>query len=312
MKSQVLSIALFMLTAMASGQNLVPNGSFEEYQDCPMTLDALYECDHWFSALWTPDYFNACNTGGLGVPSNIPGYQWAYHGQAYAGLVTFTQSSLDYREIIGVELVNALIEGENTYFSFWYSRGEDQAMSRASNNLGLKFCFDDDITNETLVNNQALMKVDTIVYDSLHWHRLKGSFTPQMAYTHLVIGNFFDDENTLSEPNGPGFSQSAYYYIDDVRVSPDSAFVNAVGLEKIRSIPQVKLYPTYSDDWIRLDGMGQYSRLQMISSQGIEVMRLENGKLPKEIRLSTHPSGMYFLRLEHSDGQIQVFKYFKK
>ena len=68
-------------------QNIVPNPSFETYTNCPTGLGTgNLECTPWVTpTLGTEDYFNACNTGDVGVPANLFGNQAAHTGDAYVG-----------------------------------------------------------------------------------------------------------------------------------------------------------------------------------------------------------------------------------
>lgn len=93
MKCKVLFLFFFSCLAISlCGQNLVPNPSFEEYTECPLSVAGLGPvAESWYSWNETPDYFNACSNdigGNAGTPNNTWGFQWPITGVAYASLAT--------------------------------------------------------------------------------------------------------------------------------------------------------------------------------------------------------------------------------
>ena len=86
---------LFHMSILA--QNLVPNPSFEAHIKCDSSAAGWIEpdCPPWHNANPpTQPYYNACLTIHFpthGVPNNV-GYQWAYTGDAYAGINCFHNS----------------------------------------------------------------------------------------------------------------------------------------------------------------------------------------------------------------------------
>src|SRR5262249_851031 len=101
-------------SSSVSGQNLLPNGSFELYYSCPTHTNEVDSCKGWHGVLNTPDYFNTCSNYPVSIPDNIAGDQLPFEGNAYAGLATYTAPNSNYREIIGSQLIGTLIPG-NTY-----------------------------------------------------------------------------------------------------------------------------------------------------------------------------------------------------
>ena len=83
-----ISVALTSVL-LSAGQNLVPNGSFEEYTSCPELISSVFLTGWTNLHTTSADYFNACNLNGVAdVPLNQFGYQYASDGQAYVGLAT--------------------------------------------------------------------------------------------------------------------------------------------------------------------------------------------------------------------------------
>src|SRR6266568_4143817 len=87
-----LVILIYLFTSQwMTGQNLVPNPSFEIYDKCPNQYLATYRkmlVPGWLLPTGaTPDYFNSCTKIQVGVPENFMGYCFAKEGQAYAGII---------------------------------------------------------------------------------------------------------------------------------------------------------------------------------------------------------------------------------
>jgi OOP family OmpA-OmpF porin len=94
-------ICLLLCCSQLKAQNLVPNPSFEDYNNCPSSISNGYPIAYspayhnfptalyWVTPLiTTPDYFNICDTTkqGHGVPDNSAGFQIPHSGNAYAGM----------------------------------------------------------------------------------------------------------------------------------------------------------------------------------------------------------------------------------
>ena len=121
-----LAIFLFLLCSVSAvqGQNLVPNGGFENHRACPgdYTQDpAEFYVDSWSSPnIGTPDYFNVCSHGEADVPHNWAGVSDPYEGVGYAGLYMWFATSKNYREYLQAELSESLVKDTLYYLEFHY------------------------------------------------------------------------------------------------------------------------------------------------------------------------------------------------
>lgn len=96
----------------------------------------------------------------------------------------------------------------------------------ASNKIGVLFTNDEyeSLSNPApLPANFAHFYSNTIITDTLDWTIISGSFIADSAYKYIMIGNFFDNNQTayltvLDSLLG----ECSYYFIDDVCVSTDS------------------------------------------------------------------------------------------
>jgi hypothetical protein len=93
MKMRLLAFAgLLALAPPAFGQNLIPNGDFEDLHDCPRTVGEIEIARGWHNGALTPDLFSDCTNGqdnGLNVPDTYVGTQTPASGHCFAGLVLF-------------------------------------------------------------------------------------------------------------------------------------------------------------------------------------------------------------------------------
>jgi hypothetical protein len=56
-----------LIALNVSAQNIVPNSSFEDYDDCPAGA-GNFTISTWYKVGGSPDYYNQCGTFGVGVP----------------------------------------------------------------------------------------------------------------------------------------------------------------------------------------------------------------------------------------------------
>ncbi|MBK9729839.1 MAG: T9SS type A sorting domain-containing protein [Chitinophagaceae bacterium] len=220
----------FLLLGICQAQNLVPNGSFEEYDACPTGINQVDTCKYWFpfggiyGVPGSPDYFNVCALSIASIPDNAFGTQPAYEGNAYMGLYTF-EYSYGYREYIGTSLLDTMQPGKHYSVSMRISRGNlvpgGTDATVASNKMGMRLTTLSYPPGSILpVNNSAQLYEDSIIVDSVNWVLLHWNFIADSAYTHVYIGNFFDSDHTdtlrVEVIIPPG---RAYYFIDSVSIN---------------------------------------------------------------------------------------------
>lgn len=302
----------------AEAQNLVPNGSFEEVVNCPSTLDALhYDCAYWYKSIQvpgeemynnpSPDWYHECGTADLLTPPTVSfgGYQEPYDGEAYAGIITYHEGDNNYREILGVELIEPLISGEVYNISFLVSRGTMLGYTMASNRLGVKLSNDAVFENsQNLINNFAHFSVDTLITDTINWQFLEFSFTPDQNYSFIHIGNFFDDDNVLTEDDGDEFAVLAYYLIDDVRI--EAVPLGTIDLNK----KLFSISPNPCGDYLTIDSERS---IRSYSIMNINGSKLQSGSTnfnkTTSINISEIKQGIYIIKLidENTNYYYQTF-----
>ena len=217
----IVLIALVWFSNAASGQNLVPNPSFETYTSCPNAVSMISLASPWVApSMGSPDYFNSCSSSvAVDVPYNFPGYQYPLVGEGYAGCYTRAVSALpQYREYIQAELTAPLEAGKCYHVGFFINLSNEGC---ATQHFGAYL-------SETAPYNpggvgyfDVIPQIDSpggYLKDTLNWVEISGFFNAQGGEQYITIGNFFSDAQTPLDPacgNPPSFS---YYYIDSVYV----------------------------------------------------------------------------------------------
>lgn len=250
---------IFSLTSsfIYAQQNLVPNGSFEEYEFCPFGTNNPNAVKLWYNpTAASPDYYNACANNGGGVPENDWGYQYAQDGNAYIGLVSYTSSTMDYREYMQVHLSKKLEAGKSYCWSFWISLID--SVDYASNNVGIGLS-QVPVTNSSIYTNLPISSSsfdNEITYDTKNWKEVSGIYTAIGNEEYLTVGNFFDDQNTqtVQVTSGAMGGPYAYYYIDNIYLgdcvpqannpnifTPDNDGINDIFFIESKNVLDVKL-----------------------------------------------------------------------
>ncbi len=233
----VVCFCLFITFNHAAAQNLVPNPSFEEMNDCPSISPVLgppggnISVRDWYTANGgSTDYFHKCanptNRGTQnGVPVNFPGYQEARTGDGYVGGHIFLYQAppkpyREYREYIQAQLTTPLIAGHEYFVRFWVARS-NRYQEYIIDHFGAHFSTFQIFGGGGTTLAGLPVHVDNtpgnFLRDTGSWTPISGTFTAAGGEAYIVIGNFQYAQNQQYERGG-GNDNSAYYYIDDVCV----------------------------------------------------------------------------------------------
>ena len=277
LKHIVLLIITIFWAVHSTAQNLVKNGSFEEYYFCPVMWQGNIDtCKNWFQPLKTStsDWFNECAAwaanGGMGAPKNIFGYQYARTGNGYAGIAGYLYRGpvyINQREYIETQLSEPL-ERKRYCVRFFVSLA-DTVGRFAINNMSAYFTNDSVLSDGffldyPFIEAQAQVSSPPNQYlnDYQNWMEISGSFVAQGGEKFLTIGNFKKDSNILIQIANPQVTfPSAYYYIDDVSVYPCDAPIYSAyaGIDTTICIDstyilQTSPRPQYEYAWLTLNG----------------------------------------------------------
>ena len=214
-------------------QNLVHNGSFEDFVECPVKMSNLNrDAEYWNApTLGTTDYFNECSRTKLGIPMNFKGKQEAFEGSAYAGLYLFAPK--DYREYIQVALTETLQKGHRYQLSLSLSLAEksDGAvmdMGAVFSEKPLTVHTKRQLSNSALASKNikathAKQFTSSGFYDDKkEWMQISLEIVAKGFENHLILGNFKSNGGTnyLNYKEASGKTEGySYYYIDDVSLN---------------------------------------------------------------------------------------------
>jgi hypothetical protein len=73
--------------------------------------------------------------------------------------------------------------------------------------------------------------------NTIGWTLVSGNFTATGGENYLIIGNFKNDANTVTQPSASGSWQEAYYYIDEVSLT------TCTGIENPDENAAISIYP---------------------------------------------------------------------
>lgn len=219
----------------AQGQNLVPNGDFETFSQCPDYVSQIDRATGWSRPTnGTSDYFNACLgvPFSMNVPDNQSGYEPARSGNGYAGFYCFysttpiTAAPDNDHEYVTRALDEPLIPGATYAVEFFVSLAD--VSKYAVNDIGALLSTQapyraDEfaITATPQVTNTSLVMLD----QKNGWTRIHGCFVADSAFAYITIGNFRDGAATVftEVPTSFPLTFYSYYFVDDVSVQAVAA-----------------------------------------------------------------------------------------
>ena len=213
-------------TAIAQQQtyeNLVPNPGFEKFSG--PVIGWFYKGSHFSTVMkyWSsptgasPDIF--------GSKVRVP-KKWSdkgfgkcspHSGQHMVGITSYgcKNGKPHCREYIQIQLSEPLVVNQSYYVEFWVSH---LPRSLYCNNIGAYFSeiFYDYKTEEFLDFTPSIKAEEAIEIPPNTWKKISGSFIAKKEASNLILGNFSEDDQTITK--GEKDLNFSYYYIDDVVV----------------------------------------------------------------------------------------------
>lgn len=322
MKTAAFLLLCFVLTAnFCSGQNLVPNPSFEEYTACPNNGGQIEYALYWTNPLIgagsSPDYFNTCGITAWNVPNNVYGYEPAHSGVAYAAIVTATnnpnvQAQNNFREYLQVELLDSLTSGMEYCIDFYVSACD--SVDYVCNNIGVYFSSVEISDTQILLtpsNLKYLPQFENDVFNSITsrvgWTKVSGKYTAVGSEKYITIGNFRDSTITSSTYTGWTSNPSKYFslhYIDDVSLvqcdSPSSISLGCLNKSNIKIYPNPVKGPLFIESFAE-----DLVKIELFDSMGNKILQ-ENyiESTNALLELSGKPNGIYFISISNLSSTI--------
>lgn len=237
--TSLLLLFLFFGGQSVRGQNLVPNGDFEQYNECPQNVggfmyspqyDSFPTVKNWVSLTpGTPDYYNRCADSAtmVSIPWNMAGYQMAHSGKAYGGLVGFGLFSTTpeyYREMVATKLSARMMKDSFYCVRFYVSPTYNQQfqVTLFVDEIGAHFSdtlphsFDLDVALPYHVLNDTSRRMT----DTSAWYEIRGTYRAKGGEQWMTIGSFgnknYKPRITSLANDTAGYS---YVYLDDVSVT---------------------------------------------------------------------------------------------
>ncbi len=320
MKRACTFTALLLFADVVPAQNLVPNGSFEEFTECPDFFGQVERCTGWHNlgAAQSADYFNACADGGFpDVPQSSVAWQEAKDGSGYMGAATFLWQTDYYREFFGTQLTDVLQPGIPVHICFHvsaagFSPDYWHSARWLSKGMGVRFYTENpgywSYQNQPYENNSALY-LNQVLSDTAGWIIVSGDYIPDSAYNWIVVGNFFED--SLSAPllaDVGGGWEVAYALVDDLSVSNDLTYCGTTGINEPMDmhVLSVAFEPSGSLLRIVVPGEDDSYSVEIHDVMGRFVIHAQERSMNRQIlvEMSDFPSGAYLVNLTGPQGVL--------
>lgn len=297
---------LFAIKAKA--QNLVSNGSFEEYHLLPNAIGQINYCKNWFSATnGSPDFLGIQGTSGATLPLNGFGYQMPFNGNFHSGIYIYNKQFLYGNEYIESKLISELLPKE--YCVSFYVSLADSASSYTVNNIGAYFSADsiyvNDIVRLTQFTPQIINIPNNPLTDKTMWVKIFGTFLAQGGEKYITIGNFNLSENDDTVfVGGKGNDWSGLYgyiYIDSITVT----LCDDVGIEE-KPIDKIDIYPNPTQDFVNVEISGNYkaTQLNIYNLTGQLIYQKQLTQPNEQIPIPELGNGMYIFVIQNEDRVI--------
>lgn len=298
-------IIMFITCGVCSGQNLVPNPSFEDTLLHTNCITGIQIANQWFNPnIASPDLYSykpSCTNSSFNNPS---GYQLPKTGLCYAGIYTYLLPNT--REYVEIKLLDTLQANQDYQVSFFVSRAE--GFNLAADRIGAYFSNDSALalTGGNLpFTPQISNPAGNILYDSINWVQISGIYHATGGEKFITIGNFYNTPNTLIDTVSSGPNYDAYYYIDDVSVTTATA-IN----ENDKNI-FVNIYPSPVRNVLNIQVNNQ--ELSQIIIYDIVSRKLLQQSFVNSTSINTEQfaKGIYLYEVRNKNGMIKKGKLVK-
>jgi hypothetical protein len=199
----ILLFAISINAGFAQGENLVPNGSFEEVTKKPKKLGEIANATGWVSPTGArADLFSSAKVPDIDVPLNVFGKESPKDGDNYAGIVGFSYGSKVPRTYLSTKLSTPLKKGMTYCVKMNVSLAE--ASKYATNNIGIQLSGKQPGTDAkvSIIEEPSVLHFNNdlkILSGRYNWTEICGAFVAEGGEKFITIGNFDSDEDTKNE-----------------------------------------------------------------------------------------------------------------
>lgn len=290
-------IPIFMLFCAFNlqAQNLIYNGSFEEVEGCITIING--QLAHWYNPIeGSPDiYFS--NIGCTNELALLP-----QDGNHYVGVYTGYPdlNSEDAKEYLTTRLASSLESGKTYELRFWIR--ESQYSGFRSDQIGVYFSQDSISGNDVNLNNitPQFQTPPNVIFNDDEWTAIVTTYIADGGEEFLTFGCFVPHEELTFiyeyHPNQT-FTGGGYYEFDNFSLVE----IEDVNVEEQTSV--VQLYPNPTSDVLHLKSSSSIAKLMVWSAEGALLIEEQNPS--PVLDLSNFSSGMYFVHVQHVQGQWQ-------
>ena len=251
------TVLLFLLPISGNAQNLVPNPSFEEYNECPenYNLGEPLECIPWVQGSdGSADFFHICAfPGNAGVPDNFVGSQWPLSGQGYTGVLARSYPDYsDCREYIMAPLNTPLVAGEAYLVSFYVSVADVYCPTIPFGALFTvdppipQFCYHLPYAPQVEANGGFLG-------NHTDWTLISRCFVADGGERYITLGNFRNYEDSPVDTTCDGNTNKSYYYIDSVSVVQMPSSFDQFVMEPAEGCGSYTIFPGQAENYFWSD-----------------------------------------------------------
>jgi gliding motility-associated-like protein len=303
---------------IALPQNLVPNWSFEEFNDSCTNPTSFENVKDWYpkqylqgalNAIYTfgsPDYYAACSAIGGYFPPDILGlgFQSPYEKGSFTGII-YHQSAMNpfEREAIRIELKESLKHNICYHAEMFVNFGNNSTY--VCDKLGMNFTVDSFpmMYDGSIPMPTPQIYTNDLIDDTLNWVKIEGDFTANGGEKWLTIGWFFPASdityNLVGDTTATGIVTSAYYLIDAVKVHPCTDDEEAIILTN-----GISPNGDGKNDFYVIDSLPPNSRVSFYNRWGNEVYRSDhyNNEWEGKWNGQLLPTGTYFVVVEMPHG----------
>lgn len=220
-------------------QNLVPDPSFEmtNYIPCGLTNNQEFDeaMTYWKQGTFgSPDIYSTQNS--INCQTHMPinnylygvfGSQSPRTGNTFIGITSYIEYNDNWREYITTTLTESMYPNTPYLIRFYISCAD--SVKYASNGLGIHLSTSNPtqyIYDYCLFPEEPQIRFDEIITNDIDWIEKSVLYFTEDTTNFITIGCFLDDNDiSIISFNNQASESYAYYFIDDVSVSPVDIWV---------------------------------------------------------------------------------------